>query len=327
MAEIEKGERIELIPVRAIKPSPFQLTTIDPEVERMLLEDMRKGVESVDPIRVRPLSAEEIEECKGKYPHALYEVIDGHKRLRNAELLHWEKVRAYVMNVSRDEALAIAYRKNKERGTVDPMLEALYFKHLYVEKKLPAYKIAEMFSLSESYVRLALSRVKIDTEAVRKIVRQTAIGKPLKGKHLDAIALAPPEKQPALVEKIVEEKLSAKEAKIVAEALAKKPEAEKLLELPKPKLVEEAKKLTAPLPPPPPSPEEVAEKAVKEFKPYYPMTMIASVYKRYKGINLRDVLKATVWLLWSKLPEDEKDKIISEAIKLGEKGFEEPIVG
>jgi len=323
MAEIEKGAKIELIPVRAIKPSPVQLVVINPEVERALLEDMRKGVDSIDPIRVRRLTPEEIEECKAKYPHAIYEVIDGHKRLRNAELLHWEQIKAIVMDVSREEAYEIAYRKNRERGLIDPMLEALYFKHLYIDLKLPAYKIAEKFNLSESYVRKVIARVRIEPEAVRKIVRQTIVGKPLKGKHLDAIATAPPEAQPKLAEKVVEEKLSPKEAKIVAQAVTKKPE---ILALPKPKLIEEAEKIVSP--PIEKPPEEIALERFKEVGKHYPTIIVGYVASKYTGKYLEDVLKAIFWLLWQKLDETSRENITAEAIKMaGEKGFEQPIVG
>lgn len=324
MAEIEKGAKIELIPVRAIKPSPVQLVVINPEVERALLEDMRKGVDSIDPIRVRRLTPEEIEECKAKYPHAIYEVIDGHKRLRNAELLHWEQIKAIVMDVSREEAYEIAYRKNRERGLIDPMLEALYFKHLYIDLKLPAYKIAEKFNLSESYVRKVIARVRIEPEAVRKIVRQTIVGKPLKGKHLDAIATAPPEAQPKLAEKVVEEKLSPKEAEIVVQAVTQKPE---ILTLPKPKLVEEARKIVV-SPPVTKPPEEVILERAKEVGKHYPPIVVDYVITRYKGKYLEDVLKAIFWLLWSKLDEASMENVTAEAIKMaGEKGFEQPVVG
>lgn len=237
MAEIGKEAKTELF-IRIIKPLPMQLGVMDYETEAMLREDMRK-TKRIDPIWVRKLTPEEKEECKARYPQAEYEVIDGNKRFRNAELLQWETIPAIVLDVSREEAYEIAYRKNKERGKIDPMLEALYFKHLYIEKKLPAFKIAEMFNISEKYVHKVMKRVRIQPEAARELVRQTAIAKSLTGKHLEAIASTPPEKQLPLTKKVIEEHLSAKETKIVADAVAKKPA---ILELPKPKLVEEAKK-------------------------------------------------------------------------------------
>jgi len=322
MAEIGKGAKTELF-IRIIKPLPMQLGVMDYETEAMLREDMRK-TKRIDPIWVRKLTPEEKEECKARYPQAEYEVIDGNKRFRNAELLQWETIPAIVLDVSREEAYEIAYRKNKERGKIDPMLEALYFKHLYIEKKLPAFKIAELFNISEKYVHKVMKRVRIQPEAARELVKQTAIAKSLTGKHLEAIASTPPEKQLPLTKKVIEEHLSAKEAKMVAEAVAKKPA---ILELPKPKLVEEAKKITTPPPPPPPKPEEIAYEKAMEAKQYYPATMVGYIYERYKGEHFQDVLKAATWLLWSKLTEEEREKNTAEAIKLGSRGFKEPISG
>jgi ParB/RepB/Spo0J family partition protein len=239
MTETEKEEKIELIHVRAIKPLSIQLGIMDYETEAMLREDMRKGPDRLDPIRVRRLTPEEKEECSAKYPNAEYEVIDGHKRLRNADLLHWETIRAIVMDVSREEAYEVSYRKNRERGSIDPMLEALYFKHLYIEKKLPAFKIAETFSISERHVYRTLKRVGIQPEAVREIVKQAAMAKPLSGKHLEVIASASPEKQPGLVGVIVEGKLSAKQAEKAKEAIEKG--------LPKEEVIKAAKVPTPPV--------------------------------------------------------------------------------
>jgi ParB/RepB/Spo0J family partition protein len=324
MSEIEKEAKIELIPLKKLKPLSIQLGVIDHETEAMLREDMRK-TKRIDPVWVRVLTAEEKEECKAKYPQAEFEIIDGHKRFRNAELLHWETVPAIVFDVSREEAYAIAYRKNKERGAIDPMLEALYFKHLYIDLKLPAHKIAEMFDINEKYVYNVLKRVQIQPEATREIVRQTAIAKPLTGKHLEAIASAPPEVQLPLTKKVIEEHLSAKEAKIVAKAATAKPT---ILELPKPKLVEEAKKMVTP-PPPPTPPKPIEEIALTELKKDYPAILVDYVFTRYKGKLIKDVIKATIWVAWwKKLTEAEREEVVQEAVKMaGEKGYEEPIVG
>jgi len=322
MAEIEKGAEIKLIPLRKLKPLPLQISVINYETETMLREDMRK-TKRIDPIWVRKLTPEEIEECRSKYPQAEFEVIDGHKRVRNAELLHWEKIPALVIEASREDAYAIAYRKNKERGIVDPMLEALYFRHLYIDLKLPAYKIAEMFDISEQYVYSVLKRTQIQPEATREIVRQAAIAKPLTGKHLEAIALAPSEVQLPLTKKVIEEHLSAKEAKIVAKAIAEKPT---ILELPRPKLIEEAKKIIKP----PPSPPKPIEKiALTELKKDYPAILVDYIHTRYKGKFLKDVIKAAIWVAWwKKLTEAEREEAVQEAIKMaGEKGYEEPVTG
>jgi ParB/RepB/Spo0J family partition protein len=324
MAEKEKEAEIELIPLRKLKPLPMQIGIIDYETEAMLREDMRKA-KRIDPVWVRKLTHEEKEECKAKYPQAEFEIIDGHKRFRNAELLHWETIPALVYDVSREEAYAIAYRKNKERGTIDPMHEALYFKHLYIDLKLPAYKIAEMFDIHEKYVYNVLKRVQIQPEVTREIAKQAAIGKPLTGKHLEAIASAPPEVQLPLTKKVIEEHLSAKEAKIVAKAATAKPT---ILGLPKPKLVEEAKKIVTPSPPPKPI-EELAYEKARGLMEEYTSLLVDYVYTRYHGELLKDVIKAVIWLTWSKLDETTREEIVKQAIENVKKAgrFEEPVTG
>jgi ParB/RepB/Spo0J family partition protein len=255
MSEIEKEAKIWLIPLRKIKPLPLNVNIIDHETDKMLLEDMRRNPEGIDPIIVRRLTPEEREASKEKYPFAEYEIIDGHKRFANAQLLHWDTIPARVLEVSREEAFETNYRKNRERGTVDPMAEALYFKHLYIDQKMKAEEIASKFNLSEDYVRKVLARVGIKPEVARRIMMEARAGHQLTGKHLEAIAKAPEEKQEKVVEAIIKKGLSAKEAKLVVNALTKKPEAEALLELPKPKLIEEARKIVMP-PPASPKPEE-----------------------------------------------------------------------
>ena len=138
----------------------------------------------------------------------------------------------------------------------------------------------------------------------------------------------PEDKQPKLVETIAEKGLSVKEARKVAKALVAKPEvAERILELPKPKLVEEAEKIVTPPPKLKTPEEEIFEKA-EEDRRHYPPIVVDYVVTRYKGEYLEDVLKAVFWKLWSRLDEAGREGVTAEAIRMaGEKGFVQPIVG
>lgn len=327
MLETEKEGKIELIPIEQLKPLPMHFTVIGREEEDMLREDMKtKDLNSIDPLLVRRMTPEEIEEAKEKYPHAKYEIIDGHTRWEIAKLLKWSEMRAVVKKCSRDEAYILNYKRNKERGFVDPMLEAMCFNYFY-QKGLTATQLAEMFRVSEPRVWQILKRMKVEKEARKKILQKAFMGQPLSGKHIEVIASLPEDKQPKLVEAIAEKGLSAKEAREVAKALIAKPEAaERILELPKPKLVEEAEKIV--MPPLRPKPlEEAAYERAMEMKEYYPATLVSYVYERYRGEHFKDVLKAATWLLWSRQTEEEREKTAAEAIKLGGRGFKEPISG
>jgi hypothetical protein len=46
-----------------------------------------------------------------------------------------------VIKATWDQALDIAYRKNKKRGTIDPLKEAQYFKYLVQDKKTPHMRL------------------------------------------------------------------------------------------------------------------------------------------------------------------------------------------
>ncbi len=326
MAETEKEGRIEVIPIEQLKPLPMHFTVIGREEEDMLREDMKtRDLNSIDPILARRMTPEEMAEAKEKYPFAKYEIIDGHTRWEIAKLLKWAEIRALIIECNRDEAYIINYKRNRERGIVDPMLEALCFNYFY-QKGYTASQIADMFHQKETTVWHALQRLKVGKEARRKIIQQAFMGKPLTGKHIEVVAALPEDKQPKLVETIAGKGLSVKETRKVAKALATKPEAaERILELPKPKLVEEAERIFAP--PMQKTLEELAYERAMEMKQYYPATLVSYVYERYKGEHFQDVLKAATWLLWSRQTEGEREKTAAEAIKLGGRGFKEPISG
>jgi len=328
MLEIEKEGKIELIPIEQLKPLPMHFTVIGREEEDMLREDMKtRDVNSIDPILVRKMTLEEIEEAKEKYPLARYEIIDGHTRWEIAKLLKWNEMRVVVKECSRDEAYILNYKRNRERGLVDPMLEAMCFNYFY-QKGFTATQLAEKFGVSEPRVWQILKRMKVEKEARKKILQKAFMGKPISAKHIEVVAALPEDKQPKLVETIAEKGLSVKEARKVAKALATKPDAaEKILELPKPKLVEEAEKIV--VPPAQKTPEESAYERAMELKEHYPMILIDYMYTRYKGKYLKDVIKASIFIVfWEKLTENEREEVAQKAIKMaGDRGFEEPIIG
>jgi ParB/RepB/Spo0J family partition protein len=358
-------EEVKLIPLQEIVPLPTNVTVMGREEDLMLRTDMTriesKGLYKIDPILVRRLSPEEIAEIKAKQPwsQAQYMIVDGHRRFYAARELGWSQIRARIVDATLEEALAMNYMKNKARGTVDPLREAMYFKHLYEDLKLTEEKIAERFGIDRSYVSRILKRIGITPEVRRYIVTRVTWEKPISGKHLEVIASAPEEKQTELAKAIVEGKLSYREAELVGKALEKgmptekavsvvkavkkvakpkeaekvihhvaaKPEfAEEITKLPEERLKAKVEEIVKP-PPPTPKPAELAFKRAMELKNYYPAIMVGYIYERYKDAHFQDVLKAATWLLWSKLSEQEREALTSEAIRLGGKGFEEPISG
>lgn len=222
MSERETEERIVQVPLQFIKPLPFNTTVIGDREWRLLYEEMKKphGPERIDPIILRRLTPEEIEEYRDKNPWVKYEIVDGHTRFKIAEQLHWPWIRARILDISREEAYEMNYRKNKERGQVSQLAEALYFKRLVVDQKVPPYKIAEMFGISEKEVNAILERAVLPKDVRHYITAKLPeVGKRLSSKHLEVVASTPPEKQRAVAEAIVEGKLKAGEAEKAKELI------------------------------------------------------------------------------------------------------------
>jgi hypothetical protein len=118
LAEEESKEKIVLVPLQYVKPLPFNVTVIGRKEEDMIRKEMLQadGLYKIDPILLRRMTPEEVEKVKDKHPSAKYGVIDGHTRLRIADELRWPKIRAIIMDVTREQALEMNYRKNKEGG-------------------------------------------------------------------------------------------------------------------------------------------------------------------------------------------------------------------
>jgi ParB/RepB/Spo0J family partition protein len=364
----EAKEEVQTIKLVEVVPLPYNVSgRLESELDQMLRTDMgraEKGLYKIDPILVRRLTEEEIQKYKEKNPWAKFMLIDGYKRWEAARELGWHNIRAIIADITLDEALEFNYKKNKIRGTVDPLKEATYFRYLAEVRKMPAEKISDNFGMSIRRVYQILSRLK-GVEPLKKIFGEAgftsvvrdkklepwhyellgSVEEPQKQEQLAKMMIEqglsrgearvarealekglPPEKAVKVVKAVKREKIQPKKVKVVVEAIARKPEAEAILQLPKEKLLTEVEKLVTP-PPPPKPPEEIAYERAMEMKQFYPATMVSYVFERYKGEHFQDVLKAATWLLWSKLTEEEREKNTAEAIKLGSRGFKEPISG
>jgi len=207
-------EEIQLVPVDSIKPAWLNLSRYNAEEIEMLAADIRAGgIDRIDPILVRRLPPEEAK------PPAIYEAVDGYKRLEAAKRPGLPAVKAKVIEADREEALELNYRKNKEGGEIDEVLEAFYFLHLSEDLKMPTYQIAERFGMKEPAAASIIGRAKLTKEA-RRIIWRDAGGKAFTRRHLEALSSAPPEVQAKLAAIIYERRLSPSEAERAKQLLA-----------------------------------------------------------------------------------------------------------
>jgi ParB/RepB/Spo0J family partition protein len=114
-------------------------------------------------------------------------IVDGEHRWRAAKELGWQEIRCEIVDISEDDAKALCYRRNRERGTIDPFKEAALFKSEM--PKLTQKAIAEKYLVDPSTVSQRLSLLKLDSsvkEAVEKFPRGN-----LTVSHLEPIASLP----------------------------------------------------------------------------------------------------------------------------------------
>jgi len=249
MPPSEEKQAIELVRLDFIKPLPGNVTVIGREQDSVLRTDMTRveseGLYKIDPILLRRLTPHEIEEIKAKesWSQARYQIIDGHSRWEAAKDLGWRQIRAIIIDFTLEEAYAINYTKNKARGTIDPLREAMYFRHLHEDLKMTQEKIAEKFGLTQGRVSQIMKSIKVSKEARREIISRLIPYREkqeITGRHLEAIASIPePENQVRLVDTIIEGKLSAKQAEKAKKAIEKG--------LPKEEAIKAAKAPAAPI--------------------------------------------------------------------------------
>jgi len=202
---LEVEEKVYIIPINMIRGLPFNTSVMEKTVfealQKDMTSDMASGFERIDPILVRRLTPEEVEEERRAGRNVLFEVVDGHKRLEAAENNKWTHIRARVINVSRDEAILINYRKNKERGEIDEIKESLFFRYLHEDKGMSIQRIAGAFGLTDETVMAALSKAPVSREA-----RMILLGyrKKIPPRLIEVISSAPKEIQGKLAKAFVD---------------------------------------------------------------------------------------------------------------------------
>lgn len=181
------SERINL-PVLDIEPNKFNPNVMAPEE----FESLKKGMKqsgpdhklAVDRILVSPKNVF----YKGPLMTKGYVIVDGENRWRAAVDLGWKTIPCEKRMI--DEALAkiMCYRRNKERGSLDPVKEAMLFKSEIIDHGLTQEDLATKYNISRVYVANRLTLVKMDTRAIEMFRKpKEAFKKLVLGAHEKAV--------------------------------------------------------------------------------------------------------------------------------------------
>ncbi len=142
--------------IRDIVPNDYNTNVMPPDAYRRLVEDMKEnGPGAIEPIIVRKAGKK-------------LEIVDGFNRWKSAKELAWQTIPAKIIDVPLEEAKVINYRKNSERGTINPFREAELFKS-EMDAGMTQQEVAERYGIERSQISYKLSLMKISGRARRFI--------------------------------------------------------------------------------------------------------------------------------------------------------------
>jgi ParB/RepB/Spo0J family partition protein len=147
-------ERIEILPLSALRESPFNPRKQFPEAALQELADSISGQGLLQPITVRPLR----QAAGGEH---VYEIVVGHRRTRATALAGMDSIRALIVDFTDEQAALAQLHENAKRQDISAMEEADAMAHLQREMGLSPAAIAQGAgkSLSSVYNALKLARV------------------------------------------------------------------------------------------------------------------------------------------------------------------------
>ena len=221
---VSKSSSETKIPIAKLRPSPLQPRRVfDKNGINELAESIKsKGL--VQPILVRPSTANEGE----------YEIIAGERRWRAAQVAQLHEIQAIVRNLNDAESLEIAIIENVQRSDLSPIEEASGYKKLMESYNHTQEKLSEIVGKSRSHIANIIRLLSLP-QSIQDMISQGSIS----SGHARAIMNSAFPEQ--LAEKIIRENLSVR----ATEALVKeKKEGPKKIKLKDPDTIDLEKKLT-----------------------------------------------------------------------------------
>lgn len=179
----------ELVLVGLLQPNKWNPNVMGDVEYQALKRDMEvSGPTGIDPVLVSPWV------CfyPGTDVNESLVIVDGEHRWRSAKELNWKEILCEVREITEDDAKAICYRRNRERGNIDPFKEAALFSS-ELDQKRSQKQIADKYLVDPSTVSHRLSLLRIPPkilDTIRKLPRGT-----ITPSHLEPIASLEPEDQ------------------------------------------------------------------------------------------------------------------------------------
>ncbi|MEA3504935.1 MAG: ParB/RepB/Spo0J family partition protein [Bacteroidota bacterium] len=183
------------ISINSIETNPFQPRNHFDEILLNELSDSIREHGIIQPLTVRKLGYEK------------YQLISGERRLKASKLAELKEVPAYIRVANDEQMLEMALVENIQRANLNAIEIAISYQRLIEECELTQEKLGEKVGKSRSAVTNFLRLLKLPPEI------QTAIKKKkiTMGQARPLVNISDIEKQLALLNEIIEDKLSSRD--------------------------------------------------------------------------------------------------------------------
>lgn len=195
-----QSREVNEVDINSIAPNPDQPRT---NFKREELEELSASIQKdglLQPILVRPLE------------DGTYQIIAGERRWQASRLAGLRQVPIRVKEASDDKALELALIENIQRSDLNPIEEAYGYRRMMERLNMTQAEVAQAMSKGRSTVANALRLLELPEEA-----QQLLFEEKITAGHARAILSIPTkEGRERLTRKLVEEKLSVREAEALA---------------------------------------------------------------------------------------------------------------
>ena len=196
--------RTDEVPIDSVSPNPDQPRT---NFKREELEELAASIEKdglLQPILVRPMGSQK------------YQIIAGERRWQACKMVGLPMVPVRIKEADDDKALELALVENVQRSDLNPIEEAYGYRRMMERRNLTQSEVAQAMSKGRSTVANALRLLELPEEA-----QQLLFEEKITAGHARAILSIPTNAgRQKLTDKLVEQKLTVREAEAIARLLS-----------------------------------------------------------------------------------------------------------
>lgn len=200
---VQRDRKLDEVPVSAVEPNPDQPRT---NFNKEELEELASSIQKdglLQPILVRSVGEK-------------YQIIAGERRWQACKTIGMSTIPVRVKEANDDQALELALIENIQRSDLNPIEEAYGYRRLMERQNLTQSEVAQAVSKGRSTVANALRLLELPEEAQQMLFEDK-----ISAGHARAILSIPTKDgRQKLTDKMLDEKISVREAEMMARLLS-----------------------------------------------------------------------------------------------------------